>query len=251
MKSPIPNPGEQLQFLRRKSHEWLSAIQQSSLTRVEALAAFDTMWFPSLSYGLGTTNLSHNQLNQIQKPVVNHILPAMGYNRHFPRAIVYGSRRFAGLSLKHLYSDQGIKHVLQLIKYYRADNSVGRLMKISIRWLRLIAGTSFCPLSNPYYNFQYIDHPWFCTTLRFLKETKASLETDDPLQYLSRVDDSCLMEDFQLSDPTLAELVHLNRCRLYLRVLTLSDIVTDHQIRRECWTGRQPQPSLFLWPRQA
>ena len=80
MKLPIPTTKAQLQLMLRKSQEWLTAIQSAKLNRAEALAAFETIWFPSISYRLGTTNLSFEQLNNIQCPIVNHILPLLGYN---------------------------------------------------------------------------------------------------------------------------------------------------------------------------
>ena len=67
------------------------------------------------------------QLDGIQKPIINYILPKLGYNRHFPRAVVFGSPHFGGLNFKSLYADQGVKHkhITQLIKHYRYQTSVG------------------------------------------------------------------------------------------------------------------------------
>ena len=96
---------------KEQGHMWLNAIQQATLTKHEARAAYKTMWFLSLSYGLGTTNLSYEELNNIQRPVINHLLPLLGYNRHLLHAVVLGSSKYGRLNLKHLYIDQGIKHV--------------------------------------------------------------------------------------------------------------------------------------------
>ena len=115
-----------------RSQTWLAAIKESLLSRAKAQAAFDTMWLPSLSYGLGTTNLTFKELDNIQKPV---ILPTIGYNCHFPCAVVYGSPHFGGLAFKHLYIEQGIKHTMQFIKYYRHNNTIGQLLQISLRWI--------------------------------------------------------------------------------------------------------------------
>ena len=146
MKAPTGNQTAHLQFMLQRSNTWLAAIKESSLSRVEAQVAFDAIWFPSLSYGLGTTNLSFKELDSIQKPIVHHILPALGYNRHFPRAVVYGSPHFGGLNFKHLYVEQGTQHVLQFLKFYRYNNSIGQIFCISLRWIHLIAGFFFCPL---------------------------------------------------------------------------------------------------------
>ena len=83
-KVPNSNQKPHLAYLRSKSTNWLTTIKAASLSKQEAEAAYKMLWFPSLSYGMGTTNLSFKELDDIQKPVINHILPAMGYNRHLP-----------------------------------------------------------------------------------------------------------------------------------------------------------------------
>ena len=234
MKSPISNPTAQFDFLQRKSMEWLGAIQQARLSRTEALAAYESLWFPSISYALGTTNLTYDQLNNLHKPILNHILPQLGYNRHFPRAVVHGTQ-YAGLRLKHLYTEQGIQHTLLFIKYYRSNTSIGQLLSITLRWVRLVAGWSCCPLQKPNFPIEHIPHPWFQTLLRFLRETNATIETNDPYCPYSRINDSSLLEDFLLFNPTPGQLNLLNSCRLFLHVTCLSDIVTT------CGTIYSPQ----------
>ena len=85
-----------------------------------------------------------------------------------------------------------------------------------------------------------------------MRETQSTIETVDPFQPLSRSDDSALMADFVLHSPTTTELQQLNRCRLFLRVISESDILnaTGTQILRNCWRGLHPQPSPYLWPIQ-
>ena len=253
LKAPNGNQLDHLQFMETKSQNWLTAIAEARLTRQEAHAAYTMIWFPSLSYGLGTTNLTYEELNRIQKPVINRILPALGYNRHLPRAVVYGSSRFGGLNFKHLYIDQGTKHVCQFIKYYRNGGTIGDLLKISLRWLHLVAGFSFCPLARPQLHYHHIEDRWYSTTIRFLYQCNASIETNTTIDVLCREHDSCLMEDFLLQVPTPTELRQLNSCRLFLRVTTLSDICSANgsTITQQCWEGTRPTKAIQLWPRQA
>ena len=132
MKTPTGDQMAQIEFLSKQSTTWLSAIQEASLTRAEAQAAYETIWFPSLSYGLGTSNISYKDLDRIQRPVTSHILTKLGYNCHFPRAVVYGSPRFGGLNFKHLYAEQGVGHVTEFIKHYRHNDSIGNLLQIAL-----------------------------------------------------------------------------------------------------------------------
>ena len=216
MKSPDGSQDAQLQLITNKSNKWFEAIKAANLSRAEAKAAYESIWFPSMAYGLGTSNLSKTDLDTLQKPIINYILPTLGYNRHFPRIAVFGSRNYGGLQLKHLHTEQGITHVMQFIKYYRCDNSIGDLMRISLRWLRLTAGTQQCPLKNPQTNFHHIHDRWFNTLIHFLYQCNASIETNDYQPILSRTDDSCLVDDILLLDPNKLSLVLFNQCRIFL-----------------------------------
>ena len=192
-------------------------------------------------------------MDKLHGTVIQHILPSLGYNRHFPRAAVFGSIKLGGLNLKHLYTEQGILHILYFIKHYRHYKSIGKLLHISLRWTRLILGLSYCPLLRPRPGLHHIVDPWFQTLITFLHESNSSIETDDQPSILCRQNDSSIMEDFMSYEPTKADLRRLNLCRLYLKVSTLSDITdTDGtNILRTCWNGTKPQPSPLLWPRQA
>ena len=253
MKAPVGTNEAQLRHMRKHSNSWLSAIKETSLSRLEARAAYESIWFPSISYGLGSTNLQRKELDKLHGPVIQHILPSLGYNRHFPRAAVFGSIKLGGLNLKHLYTEQGILHILYFIKHYRHYKSIGKLLHISLRWTRLILGLSYCPLLRPRPGLHHIVDPWFQTLITFLHKSNSSIETDDQPSILCRQNDSSIMEDFMSYEPTKADLRRLNLCRLYLKVSTLSDITdTDGtNILRTCWNGTKPQPSPLLWPRQA
>ena len=252
MKAPVGNNEDQLLHMSKRSNSWLSAIKEASLSRMEARAAYESIWFPSISYGLGSTNLQRKQLDKLQGSVLQHILPSLGYNRHFPRAAVFGSIKLGGLHLKNLYTEQGILHILYFIKHYRHYQSIGKLLHISLRWTRLILGLSYCPLLRPSPDLHHIVDPWFRTLITFLHESHSSIETDDQPSILCRHNDSSLIEDFMNHEPTKTELRRLNLCRLYLKVTTLSDIADTNglNILRTCWNGTSPQSSPLLWPRQ-
>ena len=253
MKAPNGSQEAQLKFLTTKSNKWLEAIKEAQLSRLEAKAAYESIWLPSMTYGSGTTNLTEKDLNGIQQPIVNHILPLLGYNRHFPRIAVYGTRKYGGMQLKHLYTEQGIAHVTQFVKYFRSNNSIGKLLHVSLRWIRLISGLSRCPLRIPQPHYHHIQDRWFSTLILFLYQCNASIETTDDTNILCRHDDSCLIDDILLLAPTKLSLILFNQCRLYLHVTTLSDITNAKGtcILRHVWTGTQPIDSPILWPQQA
>jgi hypothetical protein len=46
-------------------------------------------------------------LETVQRNATTSILAALGYNRHMPWEVVYCSKRYQGLGMKHLYDIQG------------------------------------------------------------------------------------------------------------------------------------------------
>jgi hypothetical protein len=61
----------------------------------------------SLDYGTPATSLVFLECTNLQKPVVNAILPQMGINRKAPRAVVFGTSKYGGFELDHLAAVQG------------------------------------------------------------------------------------------------------------------------------------------------
>jgi hypothetical protein len=65
------------------------------------------IYLPGMGYSLPVTTFSEDELNNIQITPIQVILPAMGYNRNTPKAVVFGPREYVGIGLRHLYIEQG------------------------------------------------------------------------------------------------------------------------------------------------
>ena len=83
---------------------------------------------------------------------------------------------------------------------------------------------------------------------------KIQMKDDTPNLKLLRTNDSFLMNRFHDAGYKEAELAQINRCRMFLRVTTVSDIATCDgcSILQSALQGqRNPfQPDWYLWPQQ-
>ena len=83
---------------------------------------------------------------------------------------------------------------------------------------------------------------------------QVSLTLEVPELPLQRENDVLLIPLFGELGYTSQELVQLNRCRIFLKVISLSDIVTGcgTKIRLNCWNGNTDAlwVSIYQWPRQ-
>jgi hypothetical protein len=53
--------------------------------------AYNAFYMPSMGYGTHATTLSMKDCEEIQRPVVNAILPKMGIARTTTRVVVFGT----------------------------------------------------------------------------------------------------------------------------------------------------------------
>jgi hypothetical protein len=56
--------------------------------------AYNAFYMPSMGYGTPATTLSKKDCEEIQRPVVNAILPKMDIARTAPRAVVFGTAQY-------------------------------------------------------------------------------------------------------------------------------------------------------------
>ena len=63
------------------------------------------------------SNMLYNiqDLRQLQKPVVNSLLPKMGFNRKTPRAVVFGPHALGGSEFIHLETEQFTLHYVRCL----------------------------------------------------------------------------------------------------------------------------------------
>jgi hypothetical protein len=80
--------------MKEKAILFGEAIRSSTIWRGESGMAYNAFYMPSLGYGTPATTLTKQDCEEIQKPVVNAILPKMGIARSVPRAVIFGTAQF-------------------------------------------------------------------------------------------------------------------------------------------------------------
>ncbi len=255
-KSPAGNLSKQFEHLRDKSNRWTKSMQAAPLTKDEAFMSYTRIYIPSLRYGLGTCFFPPQDLLIIQRPAIRTILPKMGFNRHLPRAVVFGPRNLGALGLPSLVFEQGLQQVLFLGRHLRSPTSPLRsLYQLSLEWFRMLAGYTTCPLATPQLPINHVEGAsWYASVKEFLLTLRHSL--DIPNLYCPRrlrLHDMAIMSLPQ-ENFSNQELLYINRCRLFLQVHTIAELCTSdgRYILPSTWRGQQPTNSYskLLWPRQ-
>ena len=222
--------------MKRKSNAYARGILSITVNHFQAWTVLFTIWLGQMKYPLSATSLWEAQCKNIESRAVNVPLTKCGFNRKMSRAIVFGSLWFGGMRWRQLLFEQGIQHVLTLIKHLRTPGPFHSLLTISLHWYQVImAGVYFSLFRYPSFRLPYLDHPWFDSTKSFIRLCSAHLEIPNtPLPLPKQFNDTCIMDGFLEQDLSPTALQRINCCRLFLQVTQLSEISTlaGDQIKR-------------------
>jgi hypothetical protein len=170
--------------------------------------------------------LNHAQCTSIQSPALCAILSKMHMNRHTSRAIVFGPPEYGGLDLPELYTSEGISQLRFLIGHLRLRDKTANLILIDISYVQLLVGSSKLFFNLPLKQYGHsADGGWLVSIWAFLSSINLQLQVRQALvPKIPRDGDIALMDYFVSMGLKPKILRILNRCRVYLQVILLSDI---------------------------
>jgi hypothetical protein len=211
------------------------------LTRGKAWTYYTACYLPSVCYPLTASFLTSLQLNKIQMRAMSSIIPRCGYNRNTHRSIICGPQQLGGAGFRHLATERGTMQVTYFLRHWKKQSQVGRLFRCVLSWLQLSVGVSFPVLEQPTQTLPHDESKWLSSLRSVLTTQKLSIRLDEPgIPPLQRTHDSYLMDHIlQSNHYTAAEVRKLNYCRLYLNVVTVSDITqpNDNSVDPSFYTG--------------
>ena len=244
---------EQIRVLTERSNNFGKGILASATTPFEAWTGYFTIWYPSCNYPLAATFLPRSACSEIQSFATNATLVKCKFNRKFPRAVVFGPPRYGGMGWRHMWYEQGIQHVLIIIKHLRTPGHFQSLLQINLRWYSLLAGVSFAPLEFPEISLPHLDCKWLDATRTFLAHCRAKLKIPSlPQPVIYRTEDRFIMDAVLSLSYKPSQVKQVNCCRLFLQATRLSEITTlqGDSIDRTAWSGAARLASNHDWPRQ-
>ena len=185
-------------------------------------------------------------------PIYQAVLPLLGYNQHTPHAALFGPHRYGGASRHHLDNDQGTQHIRRFMGHLRQNDDIAKLFIIELNLLQLYAGCGEQILSTNYKDYPYVPHSRLTYLWKFLTRIKASMHVSNAwTPPLVREGDSYLMPQFQARKFKPQTMCILNKCRMYLNIITVADITNPHgtHVDRNILLGKKQRSSHLKWPR--
>jgi hypothetical protein len=188
-------------------------------------------------------------------PVLNYALPAMGICRNLPRDVVFSSTQYCGIGVKHIHTLQEITRLKDILHHTYLKLTTDQLYCTSLEYLILEVGMGINLADIPYDKYQHLaTNCLLKSTWEFLSNHNINLQHDITVPKNTSYDYP-IMPEFCKYNPTLPELIALNRCRLYLQAFYLSDLASasGQRLSYHAWEGRRRasgHTSRFNWPNQ-
>jgi hypothetical protein len=226
--SPSGGMHKAFEILRNYSIEYATRLQVSRLWKEAALWSYLLYLLPKLTFPLLAMSLSETQCHQIQSPALSALLPKLHLNRHTARSIIHGPMLYGGMSLPSFYTLQGLHQLKFLLGHLRAQDKTSKLILIAHGFLQLTIGTTTNFMNLPFHR----THPlgissWLTSVWRFMDRLKIKLDMAQAwFPQSPKGNDINLMDYFLAKCTPIDHLQSINRCRLYLQLINLSDMTS-------------------------
>jgi hypothetical protein len=201
-------------------------------------------------------NFNEEQLNKIQAKSMGRFLQKLGYEKFFPRAVVYGTSDYGGLGCKQLYSYCMWQKIESIIGNMNSKASCGHDMDRVLGWAQIQSGISF-PILEQHQNIDYIQNSWFTPLQRFLTILNGHITVEKQWQpELQRENDKIIMDEVLKLSISSSTRQTFNNWRMYMRVNNFSDITSNSgdsilpEYLDKNNIHRQDASSKLLWPNQ-
>ena len=89
------------------------------LTRFDAETVCRERWTATVKYCLPITRFTVDQCHQLAISIEKALLPKMGFNRHMPKAVLYGPLKFRGKHLFNVHTEQTLIHLEKFMAHIR------------------------------------------------------------------------------------------------------------------------------------
>ena len=231
MENPSGDYQDEYNHLKQISEKWRTNISNQYMNRQESWLFYTSFYLPSLRYHLTVGTYTNAQLERIQHPLVQLILPRIGYNSNMPKEVIYGPTLSGGMGFVPLFIVQATQKLKHIMQAYRRNTPLKKILHVTFEWSQKIMGTTNTLFMKPHIPVPSLQVEQWITTLRdFLSKSNLKLRIPE-LEgvHIQRYNDQALM-DIALNDKNWSnqDLLCINRCRIYLHVETIADITNAY-----------------------
>ena len=248
------NQQAQVANLHKKAELFAEQVRTGFVCQDEAWHSLNLTIMKTLEYPMEAICLSKAQWEYIMTPILKSVLPQSSIISNFPRSILYAPNSLSGLGLMHPYYKQHLKQLSLVLKELQKQDLTAKLLTTTLKQLQLESGL---PCNDDNWHLcsssSYLTECWLHNLLAFCDSHKIRLH-DSCLELTKySTHDRFLMQEFIKASYDQSSLCTLNKCRMYLQAITLSDICTADlkYITYNAFHGKlQTRHRSVGWPKQ-
>jgi len=237
--APDGNNKDELRYLIDTARSWHSSMSVAKVTHAAAKFGLRQVILRKLEYPLVATTFTHKECQTIMSPILTAGLPAAGMTCTFPRAMVHGPWQWGGLNIPNLFTEQTTKHLHMILKFGgNFADMMGSLIQATDEAFRLEAGVTGRTSDFPESVHSYVTTTGILQTWEVCRSHHIQVSGQTSVLELLRQSDIKIMHLFICNGQHHMELQVLNKCRMHLQVIFLSDIceASGKQLEQHCWT---------------
>ena len=240
-----------------KMDTWLARVRNGHLSAKLAWKAYKWKLWPGLRYGLATLGTRLYDLDGVLTKQQYEVLPLLGVNRNIRKHWRTLPRAFGGIGLFHLPVEQTIGWINMFIQHFGLDSVLAGKFQASLEALQLEIGCTGCPLSE---DFELLGdlatECWMKSLWERLHHYGIHMEVDWKEMMGPREGDEPLVGLFIAGGYKDERLRQLNRCRLHLEAMFLSDLVSANgrcflAADLSSYQNFERRESQFIYPRES
>ena len=231
--APSGKYNKQHSMLEEKIRQWARNVKASSLLPREKMVAYHGYILRSILWVVSATNFTREQCHQLQKFISPILYNALRVQRNASRTPLYTPKSLGGYGIVKIFHLRGIEKVKFYIMHQRIGDTTGQLLTISNRYTQLELG-----VSKPFWslNFsthsEYITPTWTTYIWDYLFQCGVKLVDDEHWIYRApRYNDFHVMDQVMRSGLSTHQISVFNQIRMYLHVMTASDVYDDNKKR--------------------
>ena len=220
----------------QKYRTWLNRSKNGHLpARLNWISYRFSLW-SGICYGLATLATSNIRLKDKLRKLDFECLSLLGVNKNVRVQWWTIPQEFGGIGLHSLETEQTLGWINMILQHYGVNSTLGRKCTASLECLQLEIGCQGNPLSE---QFDKVGHlaanSWWKAVWERIHSYHFSILLDYPCLKFPRENDQILTHLFLLGHNHKTTLTQLNRCRLALGAIFLSDITRASGWQLEEW----------------
>ena len=142
------------QYRLEQSKSLAGQLANSAATAQDAHMIFTFRYCPAVFYCIPISFFSRAQCDKIQAPFMNALLPKLRLNRHIKRDIIWGPKKYGGLELSHMATEQIARTTQSIIGHVRKQSPTGNTFVLTCEAYQLFLGTA-----SQFFTTSPSDHP--------------------------------------------------------------------------------------------